>query len=258
MFTDADRRGAARVVLASEAAVRRFWPHGDAIGHHVRLDARSGPDRVEGEIVGIVGDVHDQSLAEEPDPTFYGPFDQVGADVVTIVARASGTPASLAAAASDEIRRLDGSLPIVHVTTMESVVAESLGGPRFYALMLGVFAAVAMVLAAVGVSGIVAYSVSQRRREIGIRRALGAEERQIVWMILARSGALTLAGLALGLAGSIGVTRVLARLLVGVSPTDPTVLIGVALILAAVAFLASYLPARGAGKVDPIVVLRSE
>jgi len=175
-----------------------------------------------------------------------------------VVARTESDPALLAVAIREAVRAIDKDQPIDKLTTMSSVVSSSIGARRFYMQLLGVFAALAFILAGVGIYGVVAYSVAQRTREIGIRVALGAQSRDVLGLVLKEALRLTLFGVALGLAGAFAATRVLRSLLFEVKPTDPATFICLSLLLMFVALLASYIPARRATRVDPLVALRWE
>ncbi|MDT5296556.1 MAG: putative transport system permease protein, partial [Acidobacteriota bacterium] len=190
---------------------------------------------------------------------YYVPYAQrsTGTDLF-IVARTEGDPSSLAPAVRGAIMSVDRDLPVYRVTTMERMVADSLAQRRFSMFLFGVFAALALVLAVVGLYGVMSYAVAQRTHEIGLRMALGAQGRDVLRMIIGQGMTLVAVGLGLGLLGALMLTRVMSSLLYGVSATDPLTYAGIALLLAAVAFLASYIPARRATKVDPMVALRYE
>ena len=176
----------------------------------------------------------------------------------SFVVRSSGSPEALMGSIDSQVHAIDPDLPVIGLTRLQLVVGDSIARPRFYTLLLSIFAAVALTLAGVGVYGVFAYLIAQRSREIGIRMALGADGGNLIRMILGRAAALVGVGLALGLLGTLGLHRVVATLLFGVSPNDPGTLVAVALVLAVVALIASYLPARRATQVDPAIVLRSE
>ncbi|HEX8179248.1 MAG TPA: ABC transporter permease, partial [Pyrinomonadaceae bacterium] len=255
-FDDRDRAGAANAVLISETFARRFFaPNEDPIGKHLTIDFGQP---WQGEIVGIVGNIRHTSLAQEPFREMYTSSWQTVPVSVNLVVQTNGDPAQLTAAVKQQVQALDKDLPLYNVKTMTERVREAAAQPRFRTLLLGLFAALAVVLASVGIYGVMAYTVTQRTHEIGIRMALGAQTRDIVRLVVRQGMALGLAGLALGLVAAFALTRLLATLLYGVKATDLTVFAGTALLLALVALLACYIPARRATKVDPMIALRYE
>jgi putative ABC transport system permease protein len=212
-------------------------------------------------VVGVVGSVRQVGLNSDPFPEFYTPFTQLSqrwARPRVLFIRTTGDPLSLVGAVRGQIWAVDKDQTIWAGRTMEEIVAHSLAPRRFNLLLLGVFAALALVLASVGIYGVISYAVSQRTREIGVRLALGAGRRDILKLIVGQGLGLTLAGVALGLLASFALTRWLESLLFGVSNTDPLTFAGVALLLTLVALLACYVPARRATKVDPMVALKYE
>ena len=210
------------------------------------------------EVVGIVGDVRGSDVTAAGEPGIYFPHTQVPSRQLSMILRTGTDPMRLVPAVRSAVQELDPNLPIYNARTMEQVVGQSVSQPRFYMLLLSVFAATALLLSAIGIFGVMSSVVAQRTREIGIRIALGAAPRRVVRGVV--GGALTLAmgGVALGLVGALAGARVLDTLLFGVTPTDPLTLVGVAVILTAVAAAASYFPARRAVRVDPMVALRGE
>ncbi|HVT61674.1 MAG TPA: ABC transporter permease [Thermoanaerobaculia bacterium] len=258
LFDARDRRGAPVVVLASAAAARKYWPGGDAIGQRLRFSARPGPDRIAGEIVGIVGDVRDLGLGVAPRLLFYAALEQVGVGEATILVRTAAEPAGLAAAVRQQVRDLDPNLPVTGVATMQQVLSSSIAQPRFYMTLLALFAGISLLLAAIGIYGLMSYAVRRRTQEIGIRMALGAQPRTVLGMVIGQAAVLIAAGVGAGLLGSFGLTRLLSGILVGVSATDPGTFSAVPLLLAAVAVAASYLPARRAVRIDPLRALRDD
>ncbi|HEX7049883.1 MAG TPA: ABC transporter permease [Longimicrobiales bacterium] len=259
-FTAQDRADAPQVVLISESAVRRYFPDEDPIGRRITLGWGRGPGRpnVGGVIVGVVGDVKQFELAEEQSAVVYVPHAQVPVGGMTLVVRTAVPPLTLAGAVRREVGALDADLPIAELRTLEQLVARSISQPRFYMLLLAVFAGVALALAAIGTFGVMTYAVAQRTREIGIRMALGADPGSVRRLVVGRALALAATGLGVGLLGALALTRLLGSLLYGVTATDPLTYGAVALTLIGVAFLAGYLPARGATRVDPTVALRAE
>jgi putative ABC transport system permease protein len=256
-FEAGDIQGSSQVVLLSESAVRRFFPDEDPLGKRITIGWRHEPP-AGGEVVGIVGDIKEQGLARASAPEIYLPSDQLPFSSMDVVLRTAVSPLSLAPTIQAAVHRLDPELPVSRVRTLEDVVARSISEPRFYMLLLGAFAAMALFLAALGIFGVMSYAVVQRSREIGIRVALGALPGDVLRSILREALLLSESGVALGLIGALALSQVLTRLLFDLSPTDPGTLVVMAVLLSAVALLASYLPARRATRVDPLVALRTE
>ena len=205
------------------------------------------------EIIGVVGDVKQEGLGADVAPAAYVAVAQSPFDVLTFVVHTEGDPASVVAAARNEVAAVDKDLPIFDVKTLDQYVSESLAQPHFSSLLLGVFAGLALALAAVGLYGVIAYSVVQRKHEFGVRMALGAERQDVLRMVVGHGMVLTLAGAGIGLLGALALTRFLGSLLFGIRPSDPTTFAAVLLVITVVALLASYIPARRATKVDPLV-----
>ena len=257
-FTARDTAEAPKVAIVSERIVRDYFPGGpgEALGRRVRLDD-SGEWLT---VVGVVADIRQRRLDQEVQPMVYAPFQQERGFVirfVSFVAR-TATPASVVEGIRAEIRRVAPDLPIETTLTMDEAVAASVAAPRFRMVLLVMFATTALLIATCGIYGLMSYAVTQRRREIGVRMALGAERRDVIRLVLTRALRIVVMGLIVGLAGAAGVTRVLQRFLFGVTPTDPIVFTIVTLLLMAVGLMAAWLPARRAAKVDPMVALRSE
>ncbi|HEV8499022.1 MAG TPA: FtsX-like permease family protein, partial [Gemmatimonadaceae bacterium] len=257
-FTALDRAGAPKVAIVSERIVREYFPDGpsQALGHRVRLGDRADWLTV----AGVVADVRQMGLDRELQPMIYVPFQQESSGTVrfvTFVAR-TATPASVVEGIRAEIRRAAPDLAILGTVTMDEAVAASVAQPRFQMLLLLLFAVAATLIATCGIYGLMAYAVTQRRHEIGVRMALGAERRDVLRLVLARALRVVLAGVIVGIAGAAGVTRVLQRFLFGVTPTDPIAFTIVTVLLTAVGLLAAWLPARRAMRIDPCVALRSE
>jgi putative ABC transport system permease protein len=257
-FTEADRLGAARVVLISETAARIFFPKGEAIGQRVSFGARGGYEKLGGEIVGIVGDVRHFGLDAPVPPIFYAPLDQAGDDGASLVIRVQGLPASLGQTARKVVLGLDRDALVAEAVPFETLISGSLGQRLFYVILLGAFAGLALVLAAVGLYGVISYSIAQRTQEIGVRVALGATRAEIVAMVMKHGARFATMGLALGLVLAVTVNRALRGLLVGVSSADPVTLLAAGTMLLLVSALACYVPARRATRIDPIMALRYE
>ncbi|MBI3664923.1 MAG: ABC transporter permease [Acidobacteria bacterium] len=255
-ITDRDTEETPRVVVISETMARRWWPNEDPLGK--RISIAYGGEFVP-EIVGVAGDVRN-GLDLEPLPYMYVAYTQLPRDEMYLVARFSGTlnAATLAGMVRREVQALDKDIAVYRVRTMEQVLAVSVGERRFHMLLLGVFASLAMALAAVGIYGVTAYGITQRTREIGLRMALGARRRNVVGMLIGQAMTLAGAGVALGLAGAFALTRFMSGLLFGVTATDPQTFALVSLLLAAVVLAASYIPARRAAQLDPMAALRYE
>jgi len=257
-FTADDRANAPRVAIVNQTFVKRFMPNEDPIGKYVEIGMTVDGVRQGGQIVGVVGDMRDDALDATAEPTFYLPFDQTPGESMVITARTAAPPASITSALRGIVRDLDPTLPVYGVQTMEDHVASSVSRQRFYATLLGVFAAVALALAAVGLYGVIAYAVSQRTHELGVRVALGATGQRISRMVIGEGVILTVVGVMVGLAASLAGARLIAKLLYNVKTSDPLTFVGVALLLGAVAACASYIPARRAARVDPLVAMRGD
>ena len=259
-FTAADNAAAPQVVLLSEAAVKRYFPSSNPIGRRITLGWGRGPGRPRngGEVVGIVGSVKQFGLDEVEQPEIYIPHAQTPMAGMTFVVHTAVEPTTLADAVRREIRALDPLLPVTALEPLEAVVARSISQPRFYMLVLGIFAAVALVLASIGIFGVVSYAVAQRTREMGIRIALGASRERVLRMVLGNAMRVAVIGVVVGLIAAVALSRTLATLLFDLSPTDPMTYAAVGIGLSLVALLASYLPAWRATRVDPLVALRAE
>ena len=253
-----DDEKAPRVVVVNEAFAKRFFPNGEAIGKRIRLGKLTA-EFPWATIVGVVGDVHGFALEEPPQPTMYWPVAQIRATPsLAIVVRTQGDPAALASAVRDAIAQVDQAQPIYDMQTLDQLVAKSLDQRRFTLTLMLLFGVIALVLSAIGIYGVMAFAVTQRTQEIGIRMALGASAMDVLKMVVGSGMVLALIGVAVGLIGAFGVTRLMASLLFGVSPTDLVTFGLVTLGLLIVALLACYIPARRATKVDPLVALRYE
>ncbi len=258
-FDARDDENAPEVVAINEEAARRYWPGVDPLGQQLHLgvrmaEARSGMKT----IVAVVGDVKSSRLDGTTAPEVYLPYAQHQVDSLTIAVRTMGDPMAFVPVARADLASLDRDLPLAGVRTMDEVVGRSIAERRFTMLLLATFACVAVMLAAIGVYGVLAYLVSQRTQEIGVRLAIGATPADVVRLFVREGAGLTLVGVACGLAGAVAVTRTLSSLLFGVTTTDPVTFTAVAGTLAIVALLASYLPARRAARVDPMTALRTD
>jgi len=256
-FTDQDTVAAPGVIVINEAMAHEYWPNDDPIGRRIKLGGLEANDPML-TVVGVIRNVRHFGLDRKINPEFYRPFTQAGWPVMTIVVRTATSPLGLSNAVQAALLRMDPDRAISRIRTMQDVVDGSVGSRRFPMILLAVFSVLALALASVGIAGVVSYAVAQRTHEIGIRMALGARPVDVLRLIGGQSGVWVLAGLAIGIAGALGVTRMLAGLLYEVKPADPLVLGAVSLVLAAVAFCACYLPARRAMDVDPMVALRHE
>jgi putative ABC transport system permease protein len=246
------------VVVISETMARRFWPGEDAVGKHIAAGrVRTPEDWIQ--VVGVVKDVRQFELNAEPKPQMYLSYRQAGFfEPRDLVVKTDVDPASMAATVRKAVWEIDKDQPVSNIRTMEEILADSIARQRFSMLLLAIFAAVALVLAAVGIYGVMSYSVAQRTREIGIRMALGAQTGTVLKLAIGYGMKLVIAGIVIGLIAAFALTRVMSTLLFGVTATDPTTFTLISLLLIAVAVLASYVPARRATRVNPIIALRYE
>jgi putative ABC transport system permease protein len=260
VFTEDDKPGTPPVILITESAARQYFPGEDPIGRTIALGWRrgAGKPKAGGAVVGIVGDVKDAGLNEADPPQIYLPFRQWPVSSMTVVMKTSVPPLSLSEAARAQVASVDPNLPVSNIRTLDAVVAASISQQRFYMTLLATFAAVALVLAAIGIFGVLSYAVSQRTREIGIRMALGAQEGTVIGLIVRQAMLLVASGVAAGTVAALFLSQTMTKMLFNITPTDPTTFASVAGVLVAVALFASYLPARRATRVDPIVALRAE
>jgi putative ABC transport system permease protein len=260
MFTDDDKLATPQVVLLTESAAHQYFPNEDPIGKTITLGwgRGQGKPRAGGEIVGIVGDIKDAGLNEPNAPQLYMPYRQWPVDSMGIVIKTTTPPDALTAAVRREVHAIDPNLPVSNIGSLEQLISESISQPRFYMTLLTVFATVALALAAIGIFGVLSYAVSQRTREIGIRMALGAPGRTVVNLIVRQAMVLVVSGVAAGTIAALFLSQTIAKMLFGVTPSDPVTFAGVAAVLMAVALFAAYVPARRATRVDPIIALRAE
>jgi predicted permease len=258
-FTERDISIAPGVAVVSQAVARSIWPGEDPIGKRITMEDHPKPgDWLT--IVGVVDDVKQQGLTKKADPAIYQPYSQVLRPFflshMSFVVRTAANPTTVAAAMRGVLQEVDKDQPVQSIAAMADVISTTTAEPRFQARLITVFSMLALLLSAIGIYGVLAYSVTERTHEIGIRMALGAGKADIVRMVIRRSLGLVTAGVAVGMAGAVAVTRVLGNLLFNVKPTDPATFVMVAALLAAVALLAGLLPARRAARVDPLVSLR--
>jgi putative ABC transport system permease protein len=255
-FSDSEQREAKHVILINEALARQHFPNQDPIGQ--RLDVSMFEKPTPAEIIGVVGNVRYDSLIDEAPPAVYFPHPDLAYPFMTLVVRTDGDPATIAPAIQREIRTLDPNQPLSDVRTMNQVMSEWVERSRFNTLLLGLFAGLATLLSAVGIFGVMNYSVALRTRELGLRLAVGAQPRQVLLLVLKQGLALTIVGVGLGLVAAFGLTRLLSGLLFGVGAFDVTTFASISLLLVIVSLLACYLPARRAMRIDPLSALRYE
>jgi putative ABC transport system permease protein len=252
-FLPDDRPGGRRVAIVNQSMVRRFWPKGNALGARFHFFG--------GEVVEIVGIAADSAIVDvtgSSQTCAYLPFSQNYSEYATLQVRTSGNPAPVVGLLRKEIRAIDEQLPLIQATTMSRIVEDALWAPRMATRLLAVFGALALVLAAIGLYGVVAYTASQRTREIGVRIAMGAGPREVFRLVVGGALSMTGAGMVLGIAAGLALARAMSSLLFGVGAMDLVTFVVVPLVLGGVSFLASALPARQATRVDPILALRSE
>lgn len=255
-FADQENSEARHVVLISESLARKHFAGEDPIGKRISVMMFEKPNPTE--IIGIVGDARYESLVEQPEPTVYFPHPELTYPFMTLVLRTSGNPTDIAPAVRREVRQIDPEQPVSDVRTMNQVLADTVARARFNTLLLALFAGLATLLAAVGIFGVMNYSLTLRTREIGLRMALGAQHREVQMLMLKQGMLLTLIGTVIGIAGALALTRLMSSLLFGVKPTDPATFTVIGLFLMMVALIACYLPARRATRIDPMIALRAE
>jgi putative ABC transport system permease protein len=255
-FTAADNADAPGVVIINSFLAEQYFPGQDPVGKRLEMGFRTG---VLLQIIGVVADVRHDTLQADPYPGMYLPYAQAPSSLpLILLLRSASDPAMVASAVRGQVRELDAQLPVYDVKTMNQVLTTAAARPRFMTFLLVAFAAVAALLAAVGIYGVMSYTVAQSRREIGIRLALGAQSSDILKLIVGQGLILVSLGVAIGTAGAFALTRLMASVLFGVTATDPLTFIAVPVLLVVVTLLACYIPARRATRVDPMVALRYE
>ena len=257
VFDEGDRQDAPLRVVVSRTLAQQFWPDEDPVGKTISVQWL---DVMVAEIIGVVGDLRYRGPHEEPRAMIYWDHRQFHpfTPMSLVVRSAGGDPLALVPAVRAELREIDPDLPLYNVTTMNALLADSVARTRFAMLALGGFAVVALLLAAIGIYGVMAYAVGRRTHEIGVRIALGARGADIAGMVLREAFALVGVALALGLAGALALARLLEGLVYGVGTSDPVTLVGVSVLLALAAFIAAWIPARRASRVAPVVAMRAE
>jgi putative ABC transport system permease protein len=260
-FDEHDQRNSAPVMIVTQEFVKKFFPNEDPIGRRVEIGAGDGAARSRyktREIIGVVGDIRTSKVSADPPPAYYVPLPQLMWGPPIMVIRSAMAPGTVETEVRKVLAAMDPDAPLYKVQTLEDYLALDLGRARFQTMLLGLFAGIALLLTAVGLYGVMSFTVLQRTHEIGIRVALGASRADVLRMVLNKSLTLTGVGLAIGMIGASMLTRLLTNLLYEVKPTDPATLVAVSVVLIAVSALASYIPARRAARVDPMVALRYE
>ncbi|MBX6365207.1 MAG: ABC transporter permease [Gemmatimonadetes bacterium] len=259
-FTAQDRLGAPIVAIVDEEMVRRYWPGQDPIGKRLTFDdpAAAGDTTHWITVVGVVGHTKHEGLDADPRVQLYLPYTQTGASLMSIVLRTTGDPNRVVPLARAAVSEVDRDQPIARVATLEQLVSDSLGERRLSTTLLAAFAGLALLLAALGIYGIMAHHVAQRTRELGVRMALGAAARDVLGLVLRQGMGLAVTGIVIGLVGALALTRLMASQLYAVRATDPATFAAVAAILGVVALLATAIPALRATRVDPVEALRQE
>ena len=253
-FSAHDKKDAPLVIMINDILAARLWPGQDPIGRRLRVGFEKEPR----EVIGVVGSIKQMALDAQTRPAMYMPHAQAANNRLTVLVRTTGEPLAMAAAVREQVRAIDKDVPVTHVQTMETVLGASVAQARFSMLLVALFAALALILSTVGIYGVMAYSVSRRAHEIGVRMALGAGAAQVLKLVLKHGMSLAVAGIGVGLLGAFAVTRLMASLLFGISAKDPLTFASGAAFLTVVALIACYIPARRATKVDPLIALRNE
>jgi putative ABC transport system permease protein len=255
-LTDADRESGVDVVLVNEAFARKYWPNASAIGKHVTFGFQRQP--AQREIVGVVADVRRDGLDREAAPVIYAPHAQAPTGAIHFTLRTEGPPRMTERAARATLASMNASMPVSSVTTLEELFSMSVRDRKFHLALLTAFSLTALLLAAIGIYGVLSQAIGERTQEIGIRVAVGASALQVLFMVLRQGGALAAGGIMIGLAGAIALTRLLSEMLYRVTPLDPASFIAALVLLFVTAIVACWVPARRAARLDPVQALRRE
>jgi putative ABC transport system permease protein len=257
-FTERDDDKAPDVAIINETLAKQYFPNVDPIGRRLKNGGPERPNNTWNTIVGVVGNINYSGLDAPPEAAVYFPFRQATSNNQFVVVRTAGDPRGLVQAARGVVARLDKDLPVANLRTMDELMTASVAPPRFRTILVSMFAVVGLLLSAIGIYGVMAYAVTERTHELGVRMALGADRRDVLRMVLREAMNLAAAGVVLGLAGAFAAARLIQSLLFGVTPTDAVTFAGIAILLVVTALVASYIPARRATRVDPMVALRYE
>lgn len=255
-FTDRDDENTPDVVVINEKMAKQNWPNSDPIGQRIKI--RYGTGTFTREIVGIVGNIRHLGLDQDSQPEMYMPIYQYPENFMFLVVRTKSNPMSLSKAIQDEVAVIDKDQPVANIKTMQNIFSSSVAPRRFSMLLITIFASLALALSAAGIYSVISYSVAQRNHELGIRMALGATSKDVLKLILGQGFKLVVIGTIIGLVGAFALTSLLQSMLFNVSTTDPLIFVVISFVLICFALLASYIPARRATKVDPMVALRHE
>jgi putative ABC transport system permease protein len=259
-FTEQDQRGGTGVAIINETFAASYFPREDPIGRrltHIGANQNEG-DPEQWEIVGVIGDVHHSSLTKPATPELYLPFQQNSWSWGNFLVRTTNEPTSLTRSFTNEIQSGDRTVPVTNVQPLTQAISDTVAQARFYTFLFALFGATGLILTVTGIYSVISYTVSQRTQEVGIRMALGAQTRDVLRLIVGQGMATALIGVAIGLAGAFGLTRLMTSLLFGVTATDPLTFVAIPVLLTGVAVAACFVPARRAAKVDPMVALRYE
>ncbi|HYK87994.1 MAG TPA: FtsX-like permease family protein, partial [Acidobacteriota bacterium] len=259
MFSEQDDTRVPPVALINETLAHRFWPNEEPLGKRFTPGLPRGGQPITWiTVVGVVGDLRHKNLDQEPDAEVFWPYKQHSPGALTVTVRTASDPLRFSSLLRGATASVDKEQPVSQIRSMDQIIKDSIAPRRFSVVLLGIFSAVALVLAAVGIYGVVSFSVTRRTQEIGVRMALGAQRGQVLRMVVGRALTTAAAGVVFGLIGAFALTRVIGSLLYGVSSTDPLVFAGVSILLMVIAGIAGYFPARRASLVDPMVALRDE